>query len=810
MISDILRTPTPESLSAATLDQIALIQGMVFHLPDATSIFRFVCRGLADVPGTARIGYRSSAAEAADEAPLPDNPRAVRHFPLCVKDTDYGELWIEVADDFLFEPYAPYIENLSFMLAVILEERRQRRLIQDHGLELEQRVRERTLQLEREIETRARAEAALKSSEERLRLAMEAAQDGLWDWNVQTGEIYWSPRSYTMLGYAPDEFPMSIEKWHKLVHPEDRQEAWPKVQRKLQGEGGSFEIEFRYATKQNSWRWIIGRGRPVEWDRQGQVLRVVGTHVDITERKAAEQAIAQSEERLRTIFETIADPVVVYDGRGHPKYLNPAFIQVFGWTHEELKGGPIPFVPDDQKELTRAKIKEVYAVGGPVRFETRRLTRDGRTLDIAISAAAKKDAEGNWSELVVNLTDITERRRIAQQLQQSQKLEAIGTLTGGIAHDFNNILSIIIGNAEIALDDIQSWHPVYNHLEEIKLASLRAKDVVRQLLSFSRKSEQRKIPIHIQALLDESLQLLRATIPKSIEIRSAKAADLGTIEADPTQIHQIVINLCTNAAHAMEQDGGVLDVRLSNVRLDQAAALLHHSLPPGDYVQLRVSDTGCGIDPKIKDRIFDPYFTTKESGKGSGIGLSVVHGIVRDHSGAIDIESKVGAGTTVKVFFPAIEARPAKEPAASRHLMVGNESILLVDDERSLTMMVKTALQRLGYRVETATDPQEALALIRNRPDRIDLLITDMTMPKMTGAQLIAQALRLRPELATILCTGYSEKINPQRAEALGIDAYLEKPFRQNDLAEAVRKALGAKKRAGTPAPSPTAPASPK
>jgi PAS domain S-box-containing protein len=796
MTSDILRTPTAESLSPATLGQIALIQSMVFHLPDATSIFSFVCRGLAAVPGTARIGYRAISGEAAGEAP-PKHPRAVRHFPIYVKDAEYGELWIEVVDALAFEPYAPYIENLSFMLAVILEERRQRHLIQMHGLELERRVHERTEQLQKEIEIRARAEAALKSSEERLRLAMEATQDGLWDWNVQTGEIYWSPRSYTMLGYAPDEFPMSIEKWHKLVHPEDHEASWPKVQHKLQGAGGSFEIEFRYATKQNGWRWIIGRGKPAEWDHQDRVLRVVGTHVDITERKVAEQAIAKNEERLRTIFETIPDPVVVYDGKGHPKYLNPAFTRVFGWTHEALKERPIPFVPDDQLALTREKIKEVYDVGGPVRFETRRLTREGRTLDIEISAAAKKDEYGNWSEMVVNLTDITERKRLAQQLQQSQKMEAIGTLTGGIAHDFNNILSIIIGNAEIALEDLQSWHPVYNHLAEIKLASLRARDVVRQLLCFSRKTEQRKKPLHIQALLDESLQLMRATIPATIEIQSATAADLRTIEADPTQIHQIIINLCTNAAHAMEKNGGVLDVQLSNVRLGATAAAPHPALPPGDYVQLRFDDTGCGIDPKIKDRVFDPYFTTKESGKGSGIGLSVVHGIVRDHNGAIIIESNVGTGTTVKVFFPAIEARPVKEPTAARPLLAGSESILFVDDERSLVMMVKTMLERLGYRVKTTTDPLEALSLIQNQPERIDLLITDMTMPKMTGEQLIAQALRLRPGLATILCTGFSEKMNPQRAKAMGIHLYLEKPFRQNSLAEAVRKVLdgnGAKK----------------
>jgi PAS domain S-box-containing protein len=801
MTADLLRIPSAESLSAETLGQIALIQSMVFHLPDEVAIFRFVCRGLEAVPGTARIGYRPNAKENAGDAPALARAQNVRRFPLGVKDTAYGELWIEVADARRFEPYTPYIENLSFMLTVILEERRQRRLIQDHGQELEQRVRERTHQLEREIETRARAEAALKLSEERLRLAMEATQDGLWDWNVQTGEVYWNPRCYTMLGYAPDEFPMSLDQWFKLVHPADKDLVWPKVQRKLEGEGGSFEIEFRYRTKEGAWRWVIGRGRPSQWDDQGKVLRVVGTHVDIADRKAGEEIIRKSEERLRTILEASPDPVVVYDGQGRPKYLNPAFTHVFGWRWEEVKDGPIPFIPDDQVELRKAKFREMFELGIPVRFETQRLTKKGEVLDVILSAAAMEDEDGTRSAMVANLTDITERKRIAQQLQQSQKLEAIGTLTGGIAHDFNNILSIIIGNAEIALDDLQSWHPAYQHLDEIKIASLRAKDVVRQLLSFSRKTEQRKQPMHIQAILDESLQLMRATIPTTIEIRSATAADLRTIEADPTQIHQIIINLCTNAAHAMEKYGGLLDVHLANVHLDEAVAALHHALPPGDYVELRISDTGCGIDPKIKDRIFDPYFTTKESGKGSGIGLSVVHGIVRDHNGAIAIESKVGAGTTVRVFFPAIAARPVQAPVALHRPPTGSERILFVDDEPSLVMMVQTALQRLGYQVQTATDPLEALARIRSRPDGIDLLITDMTMPKMTGAQLIAEALLLSPDLATILCTGYSERMNPRRAKELGIAHYLEKPFRQSELAEAVRKVLDGKVQDRPPAP---------
>jgi two-component system, cell cycle sensor histidine kinase and response regulator CckA len=803
------QTRATNALSAETLGQIALIQSMVFNLPDTKSILRFVCRGLAAVPGTAWIGYLHDEGDDPPAIPATASSERLRRFTLRLKDVQYGELLIEISDHRLFEPYLPYIENLCFMLAVIFEERRQRRLNQAYGQELEQRVRERTQQLEREIETRARAEAALKLSEERLRLAMEATQDGLWDWNAQTGQVFWNPRCYTMLGYAPDEFPMSIDKWFELVHPDDRDVVWPKVQRKLEGEGGSFEIEFRYATKQGSWRWIVGRGRPVEWDTQGKVLRVVGTHVDITDRKAAEQAIAESEERLRAIFQTNPDPVVVYDGKGRPKYLNPAFTQVFGWQWEELKDAPIPFVPDDQAEITKAKVREVFDLGKPVKFETQRLTKAGETLDVMISAAAMKYEDGNRSEMVVNLTDITERKRMTRQLQQSQKMEAIGTLTGGIAHDFNNILSIVIGNAEIALDDIQPWHPVHQNLEEIKKASMRAKDVVRQLLGFSRKTEHKRRPTHIQSILEESLQLMRASIPTTIEIRSATVADLRTIAADPTQIHQIIINLCTNAAHAMEKNGGILDVRLSNVHLDRASADLHPPLAPGDYVQLRVRDTGCGIDPKIKDRVFDPYFTTKESGKGSGIGLSVVQGIVRSHEGAISIDSEVEVGTTITVLFPAIDASPVPEQVSQRQMPTGSERILFVDDEQSIVTMGKILLEQLGYRVLATSDPAEALALLKKAPERVDLLITDMTMPKMTGAQLIAQAHSLRPDLATILCTGYSEKSGPNQAAELGIGLYLEKPLRKSDLAEAVRTVLDATDRRSAPAicPAKTSPA---
>jgi len=385
-----------------------------------------------------------------------------------------------------------------------------------------------------------------------------------------------------------------------------------------------------------------------------------------------------------------------------------------------------------------------------------------------------------------------ERKRLEKQLYHSRKMESIGTLAGGIAHDINNILGIILGNAELAMDDVPEWNPARLNLAEVKTASLRGKDVVRQLLSFARKTEQERKPVKINLIVTGALKLLRSSIPTSIEIRSNIPRDSAIILADPTQINQIMINLCTNAAHAMEEDGGVIEISLDSMTLDESTAQ-SYELSPGRYVKLTVNDTGHGIDPEIKDRIFDPYFTTREVGKGSGLGLAVVHGIVTNHDGAISVDSEVGKGSTFNVFFPIVKREIIPEITIDEALPTGKERILFIDDEDSMVKMGHQRLERLGYKVESITSSLKALDIFRSKPDQFDLVITDLTMPQMTGDKLVKEILNIRPEMPIIICTGFSEKMDGEKAREIGASGCLEKPHEKRDLAKMVRKVLDEK-----------------
>jgi PAS domain S-box-containing protein len=520
----------------------------------------------------------------------------------------------------------------------------------------------------------------------------------------------------------------------------------------------------------------------------------------ITEHKHVEKALRESQDLLRATIESTADGILVVDEKGQVTHANKRFAQMWQIPDELIQtkddGKLLDFVLDqlNDPEAFLLKVKTLYKTPDED-FDVIDF-KDGRVFERFSCPLIR---EGQIAGRVWSFRDITDRKiaeeektKLQSQLQQAQKMESIGTLAGGIAHDFNNILGIIIGNAELGMEDVPEWNPAKLNLKQIRDASLRAKDVVSQLLSFARKTKLEKTSTDIVPIIKKFLQLLRSSIPTSIEIRQNIHQNVDTIRANPTQINQILINLCNNAHYAMP-DGGILEISIKNIELDEDASAHYPELNPGRFVTLAISDTGHGISQDEIDRIFDPYFTTKDVGEGSGMGLAVVHGIVKEHNGIITVKSELGKGTTFSIFFPTVEGEVAEATKTDEDLPAGRESILLIDDEEPLLQLGCRRLERLGYKVEAQIDPLDALKLFRSNPDQFDLVITDMTMPRMTGDQLLKEILKIRSDIPTMLCTGFSEKIDEERAKKIGIRQYVEKPINRSDLAKFVRKVLDEK-----------------
>jgi PAS domain S-box-containing protein len=640
-----------------------------------------------------------------------------------------------------------------------------------------------------DITERKRTEKALHESEERFRYLTESSPLGVFQTDKDGSVLYLNNKWLAITG-------MSLQDalgfgWSQALHPEDRPRILAEWERCLEEKIGS-DIEFRFVRTSGEIRWVRTRTSPV-FSPAGDIISHVGVNEDITDRKQAEKALRQEEEKFRVLVEESPLGISFIGEDTKYKYINTKFMEIFGYTLKDIPTGKEWFkkaYPNSEyrdqvistwiKDLKDSKVGE----SRPRIFKV--ICKNGEEKIIHF-----KPVTMATGDQFVFYEDITNRQRLEDQLRQSQKMESIGTLAGGIAHDFNNILSPIILHTELVLEDISKEDSLRFSLEEILRASMRAKDLVKQILTFSRQTEQERIPLKISPIVKEALKLLRSSLPSTIEIRQNIEAEVGVVLADPTQIHQILMNIGTNAANAMRERGGVLEISLVDVDLHSDDTDHAVDLEPGQYIKLTVNDTGHGIEPAIMDKIFDPYFTTQEKGKGTGLGLSVVHGIVNSHGGHISAYSEPDKGTRFDVYLPLFDLAEIKaETVSPEKLAAGDEHILLVDDEKQIVDVVQQMLERLGYQVTVRTSSIEALEAFRASMDKFDLVITDMTMPNMTGDKLAEKLMNIRPDIPIILCTGFSEKMSKKRAEALGIKDLLMKPIVKNDLTKTVREVL--------------------
>ncbi len=640
------------------------------------------------------------------------------------------------------------------------------------------------LHANRMVKDRMTASAALRESEDKYRMLFENMAQGVFyqrlggtltDVNRSALDILGVSREHFLGSNSMDpEWRVIDEKGVMLKGAEH-----PSMLAMKTGKSVRNVIAGIFNPMKGKYVWVSINAIPLPRAKGEKTEVVFGTLHDLSDRKQLEDDLKSSEARYRALFDNNPVQTVIVNKAGE--------ITMYNFAREKQRGrlpvlGSVmyrDYAVKHERDM-HGELMECMASGVQKEFPESQYKQ--RTLHIRISPFS----EG----AIITAIDITETRTLHDQLQQARKMEAIGTLAGGVAHDFNNILGIIMGNLELALNAVPENNRLRKRLTEIRTASRRARDVVRQLLSYSRKAEQDRVAIRLQELVDESVGLLRASLPATIAIQTQVRERLGSIRADATQIHRVIINLCNNAAQAMEEIGGTLTLGLDEVTLGEARSEGGHEIPPGEYVRLTVADTGPGMTGDIKEKVFDPYFTTKEIGKGTGMGLSVVQGIVSNHDGAVWVASEPGKGTTVRVLFPVFDEVPISELPVARELPRGNERILFVDDEEGMGLMWQMAFGELGYLVEPVEDPLEALELYRNDPERFDLVITDMTMPGMTGDRLVKEMLEIEPAQPIILCSGYSEKINSESVAAMGIAKYMEKPVELREFATAVREVL--------------------
>ncbi len=542
----------------------------------------------------------------------------------------------------------------------------------------------------------------------------------------------------------------------------------------------------------------------VELERAGEPPQWRTTLSDITERKRAEEALVQQRDWLEVTLASIGDAVITTDTKSAITFLNRAAEALTGWTTREALGHSIDevfrIIHEDTRQAVENAASHVLRERRLIELapQTALVTRHGSTIPIAASGAPILSQNGVLHGAVVVLRDITAHRHLEAQLREAQKMEAIGTLAGGIAHDFNNILAAIIGFTELAQGEVSQSSPTWQFLQRVLTAGQRAKELVQQILTFSCHHEPHRQPLRLHSLIQETLQLLRAALPSTIDIRAFLNTTSGAVVANPTQLQQVLMNLVNNAAYAMRTTGGVLEVHLDEVDITPASTAASPALPPGPYLRGTILDTGTGMTPEVMARIFEPFFTTKGQGEGTGLGLAVAYGIIASHGGTITVASTPGQGTTFVIYLPRVAEEPPVEGRVEGRIVellsAGKERILFVDDEEALTNLAREMLGRLGYDVTVYTSSFDALAAFRAAPQDFDLVITDQTMPAMRGETLVRALRRIRPDIPVILCTGYNRLIDAGQAAALGIDALLMKPVETDTFTHTVQEVFARRK----------------
>lgn len=623
--------------------------------------------------------------------------------------------------------------------------------------------------------------ADLELSEKKYRGIFETLQDGYLKADLEGNIILVNDVSCQLLGYTKESL-SSLNMVQDIFY---EQSYGNELENLLQEKGSIDSHEFLLRC-QNGSTVIVEANIHIGY-QDGIPSYYEGTFRDITKRKESEKAMA----RLASVIHQSSDDITITDTQGNIEYVNPAFEKILGYSFEEIRG-KTPRVYKSEKHSAHfyKEMWDTITKGQMWSGNIINKNKNGTLVEEHATIFPVFDENNNIINYAAIKRDMTEFRKLESQLRQSQKMEAIGTLAGGIAHDFNNILSAILGYSEMALEETDPQSDLHGDIQQVLQAGMRAKDLVKQILAFSRQSEKELHPVKLQSVVKEALKLIRSSIPSTIEIKDSIAHECDVVMADPTQVHQIIMNLCTNAYHAMRDTGGVLAVSLEQCVIESEDAIQHIHLQPGKYNRLEISDTGCGISKANLERIFEPYFTTKAKGEGTGLGLAMVHGIVRSFQGDISVYSEEGKGTSFRIYLPVIEEKEVSDSVETKEIPGGSERILLVDDDVSLRDMLTRILTNLGYKVTAFSNSEETFNTFERSPHSFDLLLTDMTMPHMTGAELTQKALAIRPDFPVVLCTGYSESINAEKAKAIGIKGYVMKPVIKRDLANAIRSAL--------------------